>query len=173
MGFDLVSHTDGSYFRWNLIDWPKVLELGRMFGWRPAGTIRYAEDGSPDPGWDGGYVTNDLQVVSAEDAAALADALERALDDIPDTPQIRTRTIAGMPVLDPEDAVTASPRSSSPSRGPRTTCAGSWTSAAGARSPSADDMESTSWEYTVTRGVRSGKEAWQCDTRTWRRSCSR
>jgi hypothetical protein len=109
MGFDLMSHANGNYFRWNLIDWPKVLALGRMFGWRPAGTIRYAEDGSPDPGWDGGYVTNDLQVVSTEDAAALADALERALGDIPDTPQIRTRTIAGMAVLNLDDAVNASP----------------------------------------------------------------
>ena len=34
--------------------------------------------------WDGGYFTNDYQVVSDEDAANIADALERALDDVPD-----------------------------------------------------------------------------------------
>src|SRR5215212_4482688 len=33
---------------------------------------------------DGGYFMNDYQVVSDEEAANIADALERALDDVPD-----------------------------------------------------------------------------------------
>jgi hypothetical protein len=33
--------------------------------------------------WSGGYVTNDLQVVSAADAAALADALAQAAHELP------------------------------------------------------------------------------------------
>jgi hypothetical protein len=40
------------------------------------------EDGA-GPDWDGGYFTNDDQRVTTEDAAALADALERALPDVP------------------------------------------------------------------------------------------
>jgi len=34
--------------------------------------------------WDGVYLTNDGQTVTAEDAWALAVALEKSLDDIPD-----------------------------------------------------------------------------------------
>jgi hypothetical protein len=40
---------------------------------------------SPDPDeWNGGYFSNDYQWVTEEDAANIADALQRALDDIPD-----------------------------------------------------------------------------------------
>ena len=39
--------------------------------------------------WCGDYSSNDGQVVSSEDAAAFADALEQSLDDIPDQ-KIRT-----------------------------------------------------------------------------------
>ena len=34
--------------------------------------------------WDGTYLTNDGQIVVAEDALALGIALEKSLDDIPD-----------------------------------------------------------------------------------------
>jgi hypothetical protein len=34
--------------------------------------------------WSGDYVSNGGQIVTADDASRLADALERALDDIPD-----------------------------------------------------------------------------------------
>ena len=67
--------------------WAKALELARLYGWQPLGT-------RPTPGidfsnlgadWLGTYLTNDGQIVTAEDAYALAAALERSLDDIPDT----------------------------------------------------------------------------------------
>jgi len=67
--------------------WVKALELARLYGWQPLGT-------RPAPGvnlsklgaeWHGLYLTNDGQVISAEDAYALAVALERSLDDIPDS----------------------------------------------------------------------------------------
>ena len=66
--------------------WAKALELARLHGWRPIGT----QPPSPDlkPLWDGGYLTNDGQTVTAKDAISLAAALERSLDDIPDTVQI-------------------------------------------------------------------------------------
>ena len=44
----------------------------------------WATDGQ-GKAWDGGYVRNGGEVVIADDAADLADALERGLDDIPDS----------------------------------------------------------------------------------------
>src|ERR1700752_5544387 len=37
-----------------------------------------------DDEWDGNYLTNDGQMIKAQDALSLANALEKALDDIPD-----------------------------------------------------------------------------------------
>src|SRR5439155_9949269 len=61
--------------------WPKLLRLAQAYGWRPRGTT-LPEDS--DGSWDRNYTSNDGQVVSSEDAAALADALEAALPHIPD-----------------------------------------------------------------------------------------
>lgn len=76
MGMDL--HGAGGYFRFDVIAWAKVLELARQYGWEPAGTELPEED------WNGGYDTNAFQRVTDEDAANIAAALERALDDVPD-----------------------------------------------------------------------------------------
>jgi hypothetical protein len=58
-----------------------VLTTARAFGWEPEGTtdpyIPFGEDKSE---WRGGYLTNDGQQVSSDDARALADALIRAID---------------------------------------------------------------------------------------------
>ena len=74
--------------------WCKVLELAYQYGWKPQGTEppQWCDaDGEPckqlywDPDeWNGSYFTNDHQWVARQDAANIADALERALDDIPD-----------------------------------------------------------------------------------------
>jgi hypothetical protein len=69
--------------------WRCLLNLGMMYGWEPAGTQ------APDPDlcyegigpahWDeSDYCSNTGQLVTDEDANALADALERALPDIPE-----------------------------------------------------------------------------------------
>lgn len=50
-------------------------------GTQPPSTINFHELGAD---WSGTYLTNDGQIVKAEDARSLAAALERALDDIPD-----------------------------------------------------------------------------------------
>lgn len=92
MGYDLYNEK-GEDFRWNMDTWGKVLQLAERYGWTAQGTQSaqlYEADGSPVysdeilNSWDGGYCSNDLQTVTAEDSAALADALERALPDIPD-----------------------------------------------------------------------------------------
>jgi hypothetical protein len=70
--------------------WVKVLNLAMAYGWQPLGTRlssvieSYRFDTEEWEEWDGTYLTNDGQTVTAEDAFALAAALERSLDDIPD-----------------------------------------------------------------------------------------
>jgi len=50
-------------------------------GWSPAESDAPAEEKLPD--WDGRYFPECLQEITEDDARALADALERALPDIP------------------------------------------------------------------------------------------
>ncbi|HLO28436.1 MAG TPA: hypothetical protein VK249_04840 [Anaerolineales bacterium] len=58
-----------------------------FYGWQPQGTrppsITELHDLNIED-WDGNYLTNDGQIVAAEDALSLAIALEKSLDDIPD-----------------------------------------------------------------------------------------
>src|SRR5438034_397715 len=78
---------ENSSIGWQQWRWPKLLRLARAHGWTPRGATQPAEESRYFPGgrWDGNnYTTNDGQIVSAEDAAALADALEAALPHIPD-----------------------------------------------------------------------------------------
>lgn len=65
----------------------QALRLAQSHGWKPVGTHLPALHvlNVPFLDWDGSYLTNDGQVVLTEDARSLASALERALDDIPDT----------------------------------------------------------------------------------------
>jgi hypothetical protein len=106
MGFDFTSR-QGEAFRFSVWEWRATLELARDFGWLPKGTLA-PDDYDPDddggfstkdvvtgqrvdfdvPGdgrrgaWSGTYSTNDGQVVTDEDAASMADAIERALTEI-------------------------------------------------------------------------------------------
>lgn len=58
--------------------WREILMVARRFGWEPRGTVPPVM-----PGWPaderGGYLSNDLNLVEEEDAAAIAEALDRAL----------------------------------------------------------------------------------------------
>ena len=71
--------------------WTKALELARVYGWQSKGTrppahLNFHELNAD---WHGTYLTNDGQMVKAEDAFLLAGALEKSLDHIADTnPQI-------------------------------------------------------------------------------------
>ena len=83
MGMDLVNEFRDFHF--SLYGWENVLALAEMYGWRPAGTLPPQPEavGEPAGAWNGNYFLNDGQTVTAEDAGNLADALERALADIP------------------------------------------------------------------------------------------
>ncbi len=84
MGVDLSG--EGGDFGWDTFSWARLLRLAERYGWRPAGTLMPADELQyfTDGRWDGGYLTNDDQVVTAEDAGGLADALDVAVRDIPD-----------------------------------------------------------------------------------------
>jgi len=62
--------------------WATLLRLAWDYGWRPKGTVR--PDLWSDRPWNpADYVTCRGQRVRREDAAALAEALETILDDLP------------------------------------------------------------------------------------------
>ncbi len=73
--------------------WAILNCLAERYGWIPKGTEYppFEEDYDTrenyDEGrrvWSGGYFTNDTQIVTADDARALADVLDRALLEMPD-----------------------------------------------------------------------------------------
>jgi hypothetical protein len=93
MGMDLGGK--GGYFRFNNATWREVLKLAYDYGWKPAGTEpgRWIDEMGeldkqmcPDPEtWESmDYFSNGYQWVTDEDAGNIAEALERALEDIPD-----------------------------------------------------------------------------------------
>lgn len=85
MSYDLISHSTILCRTFSRQFWAKALELAQLHGWQPLGTRPPSQLDLYELGaeWDGRYLTNDGQTVKAEDALALAAALERSLDDIP------------------------------------------------------------------------------------------
>ena len=114
MGVDLYAGP-GRSFSTSWFGWTWLLSLAEAHGWRRQGTradptmirLQLAGRDAPAAGaepeldaaveraaadWRGGYASNDWQVVTAEEAAAMADALARAVGrpaaepDSPDLP---------------------------------------------------------------------------------------
>jgi hypothetical protein len=83
MGYELIGPQ--REFRFNMTGWPSVLQMAESHGWMPLGTKRPQEPFG-DSRWGGSYYTNDGQIVTPEDAAALGDALTRALPDLQQEP---------------------------------------------------------------------------------------
>ena len=79
MGMDLISKS-GSTHDLSSDWWCFYLILAEKCGWIPKGTGKPDHLGEMDE-WHGSYEWNDGQIVSEEDAKALAQALERALAD--------------------------------------------------------------------------------------------
>jgi hypothetical protein len=95
---------DGSHYGWSQWIWPKLLRLAQAHGWKPLGTSQPDEElvHFPNHRWDrSNYTTNDGQIVSAEDAQALSNALEAALRQIPEHDALaKFRTAdGGIPIL--------------------------------------------------------------------------
>ncbi|HSL43485.1 MAG TPA: hypothetical protein VK897_08635 [Anaerolineales bacterium] len=87
MSYELINLSTDICRKFSRQAWAKALELARLHGWKSMGTrppaIYNFRELNAD--WDGTYLTNDGQTVRAEDAWSLAEALERSLDDIPNT----------------------------------------------------------------------------------------
>ncbi len=91
MSYELVNPSTAVCRTFSSQFWTKALELARLYGWQPKGTrppshLNFHELNAD---WHGTYLTNDGQLVKAEDAFLLAAALEKSLDHIADmNPQI-------------------------------------------------------------------------------------
>ena len=121
-------------FWFNIDEWPLVLKLAQIHGWEPEGTqpsfddqlmsTGGAEDTNADTDtdtaehtdkaysggeWSGTYLLNRMQSVTDSDAAALADAVEQALEHIPAVPidkQLENRRVLYLENSDgPEEVV--------------------------------------------------------------------
>ena len=97
MGYDLINSK--GFFRFNGFVWHRVLILAQYFGWKPMGTVmpegnakllfgdwRSNEESVQEfiKSWEGGYNSNDFQLVVKEDALNLAHALMKAMEVLPD-----------------------------------------------------------------------------------------
>jgi len=84
MSYELVNQSTEICRTFSRQSWTKALELARLYGWKPMGTLPPAihQFYKHEADWNGTYLTNDGQTVKAEDADSLAAALERSLDDI-------------------------------------------------------------------------------------------
>ena len=105
MGMDLMNAA-GETARFKCTAWCTMLKLAYLYGWEPRGTewdaYPYRKPGEPETawkqeidGWDGNYTSNGCQLVTKEDAAGIADALEGALEDVPDSDVGETRVKYG------------------------------------------------------------------------------
>ena len=65
----------------DLLFWVRVLELAEKNGWQSKGTTIPKDYHKSD--WDGNYWHNSGEIVEAEDALNLAEALTKALDTLP------------------------------------------------------------------------------------------
>src|SRR5688572_26314993 len=78
MGFDL-SNKSGGYQRFSGAGWGLALTVAEHYGWKAAGTPRPSDWDDADGPWEGEYAIQAGQWVTAEDAAAFAEALERGV----------------------------------------------------------------------------------------------
>ena len=87
MSYDLFNPTTTICRKFNRQFLVKALELAELYGWQPLGTQPpFGRDFHElNAEWDGNYLTNDGQIIKAQDALSLANALEKALGDIPDS----------------------------------------------------------------------------------------
>ena len=87
MYYHLSSQSTVSRKKFSREAWAKVLSLAMLYGWQPMGTrpaSRIEVYGLDPEDWDGTYLSNEGQIIIAEDALSLAMALEKSLNDIPD-----------------------------------------------------------------------------------------
>ena len=88
MGYELINES-GQQLCFNFKGYPRIIDLALQYEWEPLGTTMpswHDEKYGKRDDWHGIYCSNDFQVVSAEDANNMADALERAQRDLRSKP---------------------------------------------------------------------------------------
>ncbi len=83
MGMDISSKKSETRFSYGA--WAEILETAINYGWQPMGTqapeeLDLEENWRPKDNWDGNYSTSDYQLITADDAENLANALYKALE---------------------------------------------------------------------------------------------
>ena len=86
MSYEFVNQSTEICRKFSRQSWTKALQLAQLYGWRPMGTRQppHLDFHKLNAEWDGRYLTNDGQIVRAEDALFLAASLEEALKGISD-----------------------------------------------------------------------------------------
>lgn len=86
MTYELVNPTTEVSRTFSRQFWAKALELAALYGWQSKGTRPPSDLDlyELNTEWLGTYLTNDGQIVAAEDAFLMAAALEKSLEDISD-----------------------------------------------------------------------------------------
>lgn len=87
MGYELRGK--GDTVSLNIAGWEFIVDVAKAYGWIPMGTqptdLTYP-NGMPlgaQEDWRGSYFYNEWQIITEQDASNIADALQRALQDIP------------------------------------------------------------------------------------------
>lgn len=88
MGVILASADHGSLFELSWREWSLLLDIALEHGWHPEGTALPEFEG-----WEGSYLANEGQRISANDGQAMAAALRRALECRPETGCLEAKLI--------------------------------------------------------------------------------
>jgi len=90
-----LNNQQGNHINITNIGWSKVLTLACYYGWQPAGTLPPASWDEAEEPWDPlDYSFHNHQTVTKEDALAIADALARAYENMPEVGEIPRPFIA-------------------------------------------------------------------------------
>jgi len=81
MGMDLCNEK-GNRFWFDIFSWRKILVLAKRYGWNLGGTKKNPDWKDSEHFWNGNYLDNEGQIVTVEDALAIADALQLAFCDL-------------------------------------------------------------------------------------------
>ena len=94
MSVYLINRNDDG-LKFNNYTWAMILSLAKDYGWEPTGTVDpWKKDEPAASDWSGSYISLGFQWVTSDDAANIANALERAIEKMDDTSVIAPEDIA-------------------------------------------------------------------------------
>jgi hypothetical protein len=81
MSYEILGST-GKYWSCHQCDWRGYLDVAIAFGWVPEGAFFKCDEAGYGEHPSGSYIGNDRQIVTGDDASAMAAALNRAVTTI-------------------------------------------------------------------------------------------